>query len=274
MNVLEVNVNHKEMFEGFQNTPLLWENTELVGLKQFRITNTSQTYKPNEPSKLLRLGKWIEAYTSFQLNAEIDVDIIEENIQIKRDKRTIGELDLLLLKDNEPIHLEIAYKFYLYDTRATYSNPLEYWIGPNRNDSLSQKIKKLNEKQLPLLHKAETVSFLKNLNINPFDVKQYVNLKAQLYVPFNMNLNDIYPLNKGCIKGWYLAYESISELKEFQFYLPTKLHWLCEPKLKVNWMNFDEAHSQIRTFIENEQSPLCWVKMPNNALEKCFITWW
>jgi hypothetical protein len=39
-----------------------------------------------------------------------------ENIQVIEDKKTIGEIDFLLKKNTKQvIHMELAYKFYLFD---------------------------------------------------------------------------------------------------------------------------------------------------------------
>jgi len=56
-----------------------------------------------------------------------------------------------LWENNKPIHLEIIYKFYLYDPSIGLTQ-LDHWIGPNRRDSLVKKLTKLKQKQLPLLY--------------------------------------------------------------------------------------------------------------------------
>ena len=40
------------------------------------------------------------------------------------------------------IHMELAYKFYLFDPNIS-SESINNWIGPNRNDSLNEKLEKL-----------------------------------------------------------------------------------------------------------------------------------
>ncbi len=262
------------MFEGFQNTPLLWETDSVEGLKQFPVKNTSETYIPKSTSKPLRLGKWIEAYTSFQLQKQHNIEVLVENLQIRREKQTIGELDLLLLKNNLPIHLEIAYKFYLYDTTKTYTDDLEHWIGPNRNDSFVYKINKLREKQLPLLYQNETIKVLETKSLNPYDFEQYVSFKAQLFLPYLQTDINMPTLNKKCIQGWYISFDSINQLRTYKFYIVNKLDWLCKPNFEVNWLVYEEAYIAIKSYIGDKQSPLCWIKNQNNDLQKCFITWW
>ncbi|WP_111682572.1 DUF1853 family protein [Winogradskyella tangerina] len=271
---MKKSIDHKALFEGFQNTPKLWTTDELFSLKQFHIQNTNVNFITEPKSKPLRLGKWIEAYTSFQLKKQTGIEIISENTKINRDKQTIGELDFLFLKDSQPIHLEIAYKFYLFDHTQNYNDAITPWIGPNRNDSLLFKIEKLRDKQLPLLYRKETREVLQKHSLNPDNFQQFVNLKAQLYLPYHQKLTDNKPLNTQCIYGWHLGFDNLEMLQEHLFYIPEKLEWLKEPVDSVVWLKFEEAQSAILEYIERNQSPLCWIKNTHNEIQKCFITWW
>ena len=263
-----------DRFKGFQNTPLLWDFDAVESLVQFKISSSRNMYNAERHQKKLRLGKWIEIFTAFQLQQIEGIEFIAENLQIKNNKQTIGELDLLLLKDEKPIHLEIAYKFYLHDDTQEYSNPLDYWIGPNRTDSLMLKLKKLSNKQLPLLYKPETKSLLKTLGFDSQNFEQFVNFKAQLFVPFDIKKIDFCALNEECVTGFFVHFNNIDVLKNNHFYIPSKLDWLVEPKANVEWLNFDDTLPLLQVYIDKKQSPLCWLKNGNNQLSKCFITWW
>ena len=267
-------LDFQELFEGFQNTPILWQSSAVYNLEQFCAASTSGQYALESEPKKLRLGKWVENFVAFQLKQQNDINILEENLQIKDNKITIGELDLLFLKDDQPIHLEIIYKFYLYDSKEDNTNALYNWVGPNQNDALVFKLSKLKEKQLPLLYHPKTQDTLKQYSFHINAIKQNVCFKAQLFLPYkNQNIN-INPLNSQCIIGWYLNFERINELKHFQFYIPEKLEWLCLPKTNVNWLEFEAAKTEIQSQIKNKRSPLCWVKNEVGVLQKCFITWW
>ncbi|WP_299123092.1 DUF1853 family protein [uncultured Winogradskyella sp.] len=267
-------INFQELFEGFQNTPLLWNGSDIYGFEQFCPKYTSEQFDQNSEYKKLRLGKWVENFVSFQLQNQDDVAIIEENLIIKKEKRTIGELDILLVRKDQPIHIEVVYKFYLYDKRNLYDNPLACWIGPNRNDALVYKLNKLKEKQFPLLYHSNTIEVLKKHKFDVNTIKQQVCFNAQLYLPYQNKDIDVSPLNKDCVVGWYLNIKQINELENFQFYIPKKLEWLCIPKENVDWLSFVQAKNEIRTNIANGQSPLCWLKNEYNEFQKCFITWW
>ncbi|WP_083677133.1 DUF1853 family protein [Winogradskyella sp. J14-2] len=263
-----------DRFIGFQNTPLLWNSDAIDTLVQFNIAPTQRNYNVKSNQKKMRLGKWVESFTAFQLQQIEGIEFIAENLQIITNKQTIGEIDFLLLNNEVPIHLEIAYKFYLYDYTNEYLNPLDYWIGPNRTDSLSLKLKKLIQKQLPLLYKTETKLALKELGFENQNFEQYVNFKAQLFVPLNKKKIDFNLLNKKCIAGFYLHFNNVEILKNNHFYIPNKLDWLVEPKLNVEWLSFNNAKNILRILISKQQSPLCWLKDNDNQLIKCFVTWW
>lgn len=267
-------LNFQELFEGFQNTPFLWKASIIYNLEQFCTKPTSHQFTQGSEQKKLRLGKWVEKFVAFQLEQDACIKILEENLQIKDHKITIGELDLLLLKGEQPIHLEIIYKFYLYDSKKNQTNPLNYWVGPNQNDALIYKLKKLKEKQLPRLYDTNTIAALKSYPFDINSIKQQVCFKAQLFLPYENQKIDINPLNSDCITGWHLNFEKINELRNFQFHIPEKLEWLCSPKTLVNWLFFEEAKTKIKIQIDNKRSPLCWIKNNNNELQKCFITWW
>lgn len=263
-----------DRFKGFQNTPLLWDFDAVESLMQFKIPSSRRIYNPEKHQKKLRLGKWIEIFTAFQLKQIESIKFIAENLQIKNNRQTIGELDLLLLKDEKPIHLEISYKFYLYDDTKEYSSPLDYWIGPNRTDSLVQKLQKLINKQLPLLYEPETKALLKTLGFESQNFEQFVNFKAQLFVPYNKRTIEFNVLNKNCEQGFYIHFSEVELIADYLFYIPTKLDWLVEPKTNVKWLNFDDTLPLLQVYIDKKQSPLCWLKNENNQLSKCFITWW
>jgi len=270
---LDSSINFQELFKGFQHTPCLWKASEVYNFEQFCPEATEVQFTQESEVKKIRLGKWVEHFVAFQLKHQADITILEENLQIKNNKITIGELDLLFLQAKKPIHLEIIYKFYLYDSKKNNVNSLSNWVGPNQSDALVYKLNKLKEKQLPLLYHSKTKDALKHYPFLINSITQKVCFKAQLFLPYEYQDINVAPLNSECITGWYLNIENITKLKDFQFYIPQKLEWLCLPKPTVNWLEFEDAKHEIQIHIKNKRSPLCWIKS-KNELQKCFITWW
>ena len=259
-------------FVGFRNTPLLWEDT-LESLIMYKTDDPSSTDCPKIDSKpRIRLGKLVEKFILHDLDQNTSIEILRSNIQIFQDQITIGELDALIKQLEEYIHLEIVYKFYLYD--PSISTELNRWIGPNRNDSLIQKLHKLKEKQLPLLYRPETANILNELHIKVADVTQRLYFKAQLFVPID-SLETSFPfINNNCVKGFYIRKKNLSFFENHRFYIPAKLDWLIEPHLGVAWISKPNFEVSASKFLNDGKSPLCWIQSPEGNLKKFFIVWW
>lgn len=260
-------------YEGFLKTPFLWNEKEVFNLAQFDINSTKTTVFSTQIKKKLPLGKLVERFVSFEFEQNSVIKIIAENIQIQKEKITLGELDCLLLKENKPIHLEIIYKFYLYDSTVGKTE-LEHWIGPNKRDSLVQKLIKLKKKQLPLLYSKECVKYLKTLDLNVKNIEQQVYFKAQLFVPLKKYTREFSIINNDCIIGFYVNTSELEHFKDCKFYIPNKHNWLIKAQIATNWLSFDNFRVNIEQFLNEKKSPLCWLKKTNGELIKIFVIWW
>lgn len=261
----------KLQFNGYCNTPSLWNNSLNTLIQHILITNNQYNTNLNVISEV-RLGKRVERFVSICLKQQSNIEIVAENIQIIKDKTTLGELDCIIIEDETPIHLEIVYKFYLYNP-CIGNTELDHWIGPNKRDSLVNKLNKLKEKQLPLLHKPETQNRLNQFNIKVEEINQRVHFKAQLFILLNTEAS-FDQLNEECLYGYYIHYKGFVEYQTYQFYFPSKLDWLIDTHNRVDWMDYDEISEDLNQSISNEISPLCWMKDSNNNIIKLFIVWW
>ena len=215
----------------------------------------------------------MERFVSAELKQNIDIEILLENTQIKQEKITIGEIDCILKQNGVPIHLEIIYKFYLYDPNVG-TTEIDHWIGPNRKDSLKQKLNKLKVKQLPLIYNEHAKTVLNAIDVNAKDILQRVRFKAQLFMPYQGDHDHFNLLNRDCLKGFYVHYSKIGEFSYCQFYIPNKIDWLIEVQLDADWINFMEFKKLISQTIKEEIAPLCWIKHPKGVTEKFFVVWW
>ena len=261
----------ESLYKGFCATKVLWYDSynELQQLHTFEV----KEFKFLRPiTKKLRLGQMAEQFAFNQLEQLDYCKILVENLQIQKQKQTLGELDAVIEYDKEVIHLEIIYKFYLYDETLGTSE-LERWIGPNRNDSLIQKITKLKNKQLPLLYSTECKSVINELRLDISSIQQRVLFKAQLYVPYQATVN-FKNLNEACVCGFYIHKEQLDEFKTSLFYMPPKLDWFLEINDDVKWLNFESFKTDVMVFLKASKSPLVWIKQPNEHVLKCFLVWW
>ena len=258
-------------YKGYNNTPLLW-NDELFGIQQYAVTN-SKVMTIKSQNVHIRLGLLVEQFVFDCLNVNKDIKIIATNIQVIEDKKTLGELDCLIIDHKKLIHLEVAYKFYLYDPTITGSE-LDKWIGPNRKDSLKQKLNKLKSNQMPLLHHPKTKEIIKGLDYDSDMFIQKSHFKGQLFLPFGETSEDVYPLNKACIYGYYITLKQLVYFNKSSFYIPSKLDWLIEPHDNVSWRDIDDFTSLLMTSLNAYRSPMCWIKDEYNKIQKIFIVFW
>ena len=221
----------------------------------------------------LRLGHLVEKIVSELIKSSTNYTIIAENIQIIEDKKTIGELDFIIENtfSKQLIHMELAYKFYLFDpTLSTES--INNWIGPNRNDSLKEKLEKLKTKQFPLLHHDCTQSTLRTVAID--HITQALCLLVSLFIPFEYK-GKFSPAFQNAIKGYYINFETFIKYhtEEKTYYLPPKKEWGIDPEFNKIWSDFESIKKTVEINMLEKQSPLCWQKY-NDSYSAFFIVWW
>lgn len=273
-----------QQFHGFINTSPLWENSQVFKIEQFKFPEVTIMLLEEEdilkevPTLTHRfvLGKRIEGFFSYLIKRSSGYRMIAQNLQIVQEKITVGEIDFLIedIKAGEILHIEMVYKFYLYDPEI---NPeINKWIGPNRRDSLYQKIRKLKQKQLPLLFHNVTGRTLTSLGIHNKYVKQQVSFKAMLFVPFYM-VGEIRPLiNNSCICGYWISLSEFNKKRysEAEFFLPKKADWPIDPAFQEVWEPFPVIFEKVLELNRNKISPLMWMKTPAGIFQRFFVVWW
>jgi len=209
------------------------------------------------------------------IESSSNYSILKENIQVVDDKITIGELDFII-KNNETgvvSHLEIVYKFYLYDPNFS-DTELGRWIGPNRKDSFIEKYTKLKSKQFPLLYKAKTAIVLHDLDIK--SVRQELCFMASLFVPYSLMNTNIPEIKNSAIIGYWLSLSDFNSKcqPDDQYYLPKKQEWGIAPSDNSSWHPLSEISVELYECLDRNFSPLCWIKKSDSTFEQCFIVWW
>ena len=262
----------QKRYDGYLQTSCLWKGYAVYNMHQFEIT--PRAIKINlELDEKLRLGKYVERFVSFELSQQSNIKVVSENIQIQKEKITLGELDCILLKDGKPMHLEVIYKFYLYDANVGETE-IAHFIGPNRKDSLVEKLSKLKEKQLPLLYATACLEYLKTISLSSENIEQQVYFKAQLFVPYADKEIQLQELNQNCVVGFYLNRHELHQFSDYKFYIPQKKDWLVIPHENVNWQPYSHFTEKSNEYLERQFSPLCWLKKQNGEIEKFFLVWW
>jgi hypothetical protein len=261
-------------FLGYQNTHLLWNGCIREDVpKSFKLPKLNQSISPSTPFKRVRLGKLTESFFFSELELVNSINVLAKNIQIRKDKITIGELDCIIAHHSIIKHIELVYKFYLYD-ELDPTNELVNWIGPNRKDSLMEKLDKLANKQFPLIEREETKQALAELAIPQSDtLEQYTYFKAQLFIPYNQTVS-FDKINKDCVEGFYLNLSDLNEFSHNTFFIPDKLDWLSQPQADINYQGFPPFLVELNHWLSNEKSPMCWMRSNDGTLSKLFVVWW
>lgn len=246
----------------------------ITGLQAFNLSELNLTTDldfqlPNN----LRLGHLAEKIVSELIKSSSNYKVLYENVQVIEDKKTVGEIDFIIkeIKTKQLIHLELAYKFYLFDPNIS-SEPINNWIGPNRNDSLKEKLEKLKRKQFPLLYHNCTKSKFSNIDID--EVSQALCLLVSLFVPYEYKTS-FSPIYEKAIKGYYISFETFISLDNSAktYYIPSKKEWGMAPSENQIWTDFNSVEKHIKTSIEENQAVLCWQKYQDSYLA-IFIVWW
>lgn len=238
-------------------------------LKNLQLPSTLDFELPTN----LRLGHLAERVVAGALHAARNYHVVYENVQIKQGNTTLGELDFILQnkETNALVHMELAYKFYLYDPSIA-NEPVKNWIGPNRNDSLVQKLDKLHTKQFQLLHSPEAQAQFTDLQNQP--IAQQLCLLTNLFVPLGFDVHQI-PQYQYALTGYYVDYASFlaRASQPAQYYVPKKKAWGMDPQSAPQWEDFQTVQPHIAQAIEEQQAPLVWVKI-NDGFEQLFVVWW
>lgn len=271
----------KNQLQGYINTPSLWLN-DLFGLRQFYLpvisTPTQKDLLDNLPELQSNfvLGKRMESFFKYILETSGKYRILAHNLQIRDNKITLGEIDFLAedTEQEKQLHIEVVFKFYVYD--PSFSNELEKWIGPNRKDSLLQKISKLQKQQFPLLFKSPTRNFLQNYNLSPENLIQQVSFKANLFVPRELQDRQFEYINPSCVCGYWIKFEDFQSkgYEDSKYYAPKKLDWPVDASCNEEWYTYVQIKEQILELFEKEKSPLIWRKKSNKEYERFFVVWW
>lgn len=221
----------------------------------------------------VRLRHLAENVVAELIKSSTNYKLLYENVQVMEGNQTIGELDFIVedLVAKQTIHMELAYKFYLYDPNISLE-PINNWIGPNRNDSLKKKLEKLKAKQFPLLYHNRTKSLLSNIEID--GVSQAMCFLVSLFVPYEYKTN-FSPIYSKAIRGYYLNLETFTRLDHStnSYHLPLKKEWGMEPAENQVWTDFDGVKEYISASIRNKQALLCWQKH-DDLYKSFFIVWW
>lgn len=215
-----------------------------------------------EPSRL-PLGKYAEALLQIFFDHHPDFQLLARNIQLIKNKQTLGELDFLLfdMKKQNHIHLEFALKFYL----KTIWKGEETFLGPNVKDTLSNKSQKLTNTQSQLLNQHAD---LLPANLQSINFQPQIWMKGVRFYPFQINENFTHS------RAWWLDIKSIELLNQAGFtfeLIEQKKDWIF-PYYKASPVEFETLRLEAKKYLAHQANALMLVrKKGNEVIDRGFL---
>ena len=206
------------------------------------------THPESVPERLLtatekRLGHYFERLYEVMLSELMGWPILLKNQQIRKDGRTIGELDFVVrnLQSGELEHHEIAIKYYLGVPDPDGST---WWYGPNAQDRLDLKTGHLLSRQSQLTQRPETQSVLAELGIND-TARPRIFMPGYLFYPdeLKVTLPDTVPDNH--LTGQWCYAKHLDAHHTTRWVPLNKPHWIG-PWSQAHEPPADEARAAIQ----------------------------
>ncbi|MFT6825760.1 MAG: hypothetical protein ACJAYD_000307 [Patiriisocius sp.] len=232
-----------------------------LALSSFQIPNTM-------------LGRQAEAIFENCIKESLYYKLITANIQIQGANNTLGELDYLLEEKTTgmQVHVELSCKFYLFDTN-NHTSFEGKWIGPNRKDTLLDKVIKLREKQFPLLFHPDTKASLEALQFDPKKARQECYIATSLYIPKGYAVTLLPEAYQKCVVGYYEYFKNLVLDNGYSYAIPSKKEWLLPPQYITAWFSAADIHAKILEAIQHKKAPQIY-KKNGTHIEKLFVVWW
>lgn len=263
-------------FEGFIQTQPLWTGNAF-GLHQFTMPSVNlSTLKPIPIPENLRLGHRVEHVFAQLLTHSEQYEIVAHNLQIQKEKITLGELDFILREcsTGKLLHVELSYKFYILD--PSMETPIQRAMGPNRKDQFFAKMEKTRDKQLPIVFTPTGRLSLQKLHLEPEELSQQCCFLGQLFVPYQHEYIDFNPFPKTAVVGYWLGLSAFSmdDFASQSYYMPSKAEWIHTPHSNVKWQSHREMLALIIELHAQNRAPMIWIQTKKESFRKCFVVWW
>ncbi|MBZ9650455.1 DUF1853 family protein [Psychroflexus montanilacus] len=270
-----------KQYQGFLTTRLMIDQLPGSKITAFEFEALSETRViedfPYDEARVFNfLGKRAEIFFKYYLQLSNPYKQIAYSLQVIDEKTTLGEFDFICEDKvlEETLHVELVNKIYLYDDNL-HENPDYCWIGPNRRDRFIDKLEKLKTQQFPLLYHPLAESSLKELNIDPWKVKQKLCFKAILFLPEYCNTR-FFTTNLEAVAGYFYTLEEFlnKKWKNNTFFIPKKINWFTDESQHTKWNSYSKTLFQLQEFMEQKQSVMLFRRNKKGETRKCFVVWW
>ncbi|GAA4028305.1 DUF1853 family protein [Actimicrobium antarcticum] len=203
-----------------------------------------------------RLGRYAEKLLAFYFGCQ--ENLLAHGVQVRAGNETIGEFDYLLRDGDALVHWEFATKLYLLEGSADG----DYFVGPNRADTLLTKMRKILDRQLSLgQHPAAQVHLA-----GPIDRAQAL-VKGWLFYHGEDQPGPALGLTADHCRGFWCSMADAVQLDASGFVLLPRLSWLAPLQVDADQTLDKEAMLQglQQHFVENPMPVLVSLLQPASS---------
>lgn len=267
----------QQQFEGFLKTNALFLDTRVLPYSNFELSSPINcrlnSSHEKELSSQLYVGKRMEIFFKAYIEHSKNLNLVTHSLQVVNDKKkTLGELDFIIEKKRKLLHIELVYKFYIYDP-TYHENSLHCFMGPKRKDFLYKKIEKLRNHQFPMLFNAFTQKQLKELALPTSHFEQKLSFMAKVFLPLNKEVNLPSYINPKTVSGFWLRFSELKLLnKSHNYFIPERQDWMVVPNdSNYTFENFESVEKQVRSQIKSGITPMIWEKTKEEKFNRYFV---
>lgn len=196
-----------------------------------------------------RLGRYFEMLWTFWLENSSRFEVIEQNLPLRDQGKTLGELDFLVFDkvSGQNLHWEVAVKFYLGvgDTRQHSS-----WHGPGKKDRLDLKVEHLRHRQSVICQRPVVQKLLQERGRH-VDACGVI-LKGRLFYPYTTGDQIFVPVDADPhhLRSYWLTVSDLQKTNiAAKFFSPLLGYgWLASVRQhqKMLWLNMNELLEAIK----------------------------
>jgi len=269
----------EKQYIGFFKTPQLFKNQSISPYPNFELNEfpfpSEVQILQKELKNLLYVGKRMEIFFKNGIKKHENYHLITHSLQlINKNKQTLGEIDFLVqdVVNQSVFQVELVVKFYIFD--PSYStNPLKCFMGPKRKDFLYKKLEKLHTHQFPILFSEIGKNNLEKLKLTPKSLQQKICFKAQVYLPYAIQVNLPDYINPSAVAGYWLPFSNFNQLSTKSDYLiPKKQNWMVKPELtEASSMDFFSCKKAVEKSLKDGHAPMLWEKTQEGKMNSYFI---
>lgn len=194
-----------------------------------------------------RLGRYFETLWAFWLEKCPRFEVIEQNLALRDECKTLGELDFLVLDkvSGKYLHWEVAVKFYLgLGDICEHTN----WHGPGKKDRLDLKVEHLLNRQSVICQRPAVQKLLQEMG-HHVDACGVI-LKGRLFYPYANRENGIMPVdaNPRHLRSYWLTMSDLQKKNAAanheakRFFPLVGYGWMASipQDHKIEWLSMNE----------------------------------